>query len=86
MPMSPGAERSVHTLVGQVHALNLIVQAMLMACPEKEVLAARVRQAEAQGLSSLENLPIPGEELIAGFRGVMDAALNLLSGPPANRP
>jgi hypothetical protein len=74
-------DHAVKMLVGEVHALNMIMQSLVKTHPEPEKLLAQLDEAEPRGLASLEYLPVHGEALIDGYQFVMDVVRGRLRGP-----
>lgn len=85
--MQPGhLDHAVKMLTGEVHALNMVMQAIVLSHPDPEALRAQLDRIEPRGLASLEYLAVRGEALIEGYQFVMGAARGTLSSRAVDRP
>jgi hypothetical protein len=75
------AESAISILMGQVHSLFMICQALAQSHPDIDDLISRFEYATQEGLAAVEMLPLKNEDLIDGYqffatemRGVLQAA------------
>jgi predicted RNA polymerase sigma factor len=77
--MTPGQmEHSIKMLIGEVHALSMVCQTLVMTHPQRDALLAEIEQGAQQGLANIENLPVPDDTMIEGYQFVMAAVRKAL--------